>query len=117
MAFHYDPELLWAPQQAQRWDCYGIDFTTIEYTFLRGLECQVKCADLITTGDYLFTAAPIGDSWSRQPNQAKEFMFIRTEGERLTIQPTDKVVFIEKSFTTTGWPTGLITTDNVFSCE
>jgi hypothetical protein len=117
MAFHYDPELLWAPQQAQRWDCYGIDFTTIEYTFLRGLECQVKCADLITTGDYLFTAAPIGDSWSRQPNQAKEFMFIRTEGERLTIQPTDKVVFIEKSFTTTGWPTGLITTDTVYTSE
>ena len=34
-------------------------------------------------------------------------------GERLTIQPTDKVVFIEKSFTTTG----LVTTDTVYSCE
>jgi len=117
LAFEHDPELLWAPQQAQRWDCYGTDFTTIEYTFLRGLECKVKCDDLITTGDYLFTAAPIGDSWSRQPNQAKEFMFIRTDGNRLTIQPTDKVIFIEKSFTTTGWPTGLITTDTVYTSE
>ena len=117
IAFHIDPDIAWTPQQAQRWDCYGTDFTTIEYTFLRGLECQVKCADGETTGDYLFTAAPIGDSWSRQPNQAKEFMFVRTYGERLTIQPTDKVVFIEKSFTETQWPTGLRTTDTIYNCE
>jgi hypothetical protein len=71
----------------------------------------------IITGDYLFTAAPIGDSWSRQPNQAKEFMFIRTDGERLTIQPTDKVIFIEKSFTEPQWPTGLRTTDKIYTCE
>jgi len=117
IAFDLQPDLIWSKQNAQRWDCYGTDFATIEYTFLRGLECNVKCDDLITTGDYLFTAAPIGDSWSRQPNQAKEFMFIRTEGERLTIQPTDKVIFVEKSFTETEWPTGLITTDTVYTCE
>jgi len=117
MAFHSEPEFIWSKQNAQRWDCYGTDFSTIEYTFLRGLKCNVKCDDLITTGDYLFTAAPIGDSWSRQPNQAKEFMFIRTDGNRLTIQPTDKVVFIEKSFAETEWPTGLITTDTVYTCE
>jgi hypothetical protein len=117
MAFDLKPDLIWSQQNAQRWDCYGTDFATIEYTFLRGLECKVKCDDLITTGDYLFTAAPIGDSWSRQPNQAKEFMFIRTDGNRLTIQPTDKVVFIEKSFTETEWPTGLITTDTVYTSE
>jgi hypothetical protein len=111
ITFSSDPELEWTPQQAQRWDCYGTDFTTIEYTFLRGLECQVKCADQI------ITAAPIGDSWSRQPNQAKEFMFIRTDGERLTIQPTDKVIFIEKSFTEPQWPTGLRTTDKIYTCE
>ena len=117
IAFDLQPDPIWSKQNAQRWDCYGTDFSTIEYTFLRGLECNVKCDDLITTGDYLFTAAPIGDSWSRQPNQAKEFMFIRTDGNRLTIQPTDKVVFIEKSFTTTEWPTGLITTDTVYTSE
>jgi hypothetical protein len=44
-------------------------------------------------------------------------MFIRTDGERLTIQPTDKVIFIEKSFTETEWPTGLITTDTVYTSE
>ena len=44
-------------------------------------------------------------------------MFIRTDGERLTIQPTDKVVFIEKSFTETSWPQGLRTTDKVYTCE
>jgi hypothetical protein len=117
LAFDLQPDLIWSKQNAQRWDCYGTDFTAIEYTFLRGLECKVKCDDLVTTGDYLFTAAPIGDSWSRQPNQAKEFMFIRTEGERLTIQPTDKVVFIEKSFTETEWPTDLKTTTEIYTCE
>jgi hypothetical protein len=105
LAFDPQPELDWRPDHAQRWDCYGTDFTTIEYTFLRGLECQIKCADQIITGDYLFTAAPIGDSWSR------------TDGERLTIQPTDKVIFIEKSFTEHQWPTGLRTTDKIYTCE
>ena len=117
LAFSPTPEPEWRPQQAQRWDCYGSDFSTIEYTFLRGLECQVKCEDEILVGDYLFTAAPIGDSWSRQPDQAKEFMFIRTEGDRLTVQPTNKIIFVEKSFTSTAWPTGLHTSDKIYTCE
>ena len=117
IAFDSGSNIFWTSQEAQRWDCYGTEFSTIEYTFLRGLECRVKCSDSIVEGEYLFTAAPIGDSWSRQPNQAKEFMFIKTDGHRLTIQPTDKVIFIEKSFTETEWPVGLKTTDTIYTCE
>ena len=117
ITFSSDPELEWTPQQAQRWDCYGTDFTTIEYTFLRGLECQVKCADQIITGDYLFTAAPIGDGFSRYPEQAKEFCFMQLDNGRLTIQPTDKVLFCDRSFVTPEWPTDLKTTTEIYSCE
>ena len=117
LAFHENPEPDWRIEHAQRWDCYSREFTTIEYTFLRCVAAEAKAFGLHRMGQYLFTVAPIDDGFSRYPEQAKEFMFIRTDGERLTIQPTDKVVFIEKSFTETSWPQGLRTTDKVYTCE
>ena len=33
----------WPLKQAQRWDCYGWNFETIEYTYLRGQRCVVDC--------------------------------------------------------------------------
>ena len=117
MAFNDKPEAIWTQQQAQRWDCYGREFSTIEYTYLRGVECSAKCDDQKLFGEYIFTAAPIDDGFSRHPSQAKEFMFIKLYNGRLTIQPTDKVVFIEKSWTETSWPEGLRTTDTIYTCE
>jgi hypothetical protein len=117
LAFDPQPEIIWLQDHAQRWDCYGREFSTIEYTFLRGLECQVKCADQIITGDYLFTAAPIDDGFSRYPEQAKEFCFMQLDNGRLTIQPTDKVLFCDRSFVTPEWPTDLKTTTEIYSCE
>jgi hypothetical protein len=117
LAFYENPEPDWAPQQAQRWDCYGREFSTIEYTYLRGVEVVAKCSDTLRGGDYLFTAAPIDDGFSRHPEQAKEFMFIKLNTGRLTIQPTDKVLFTDPSFVTPEWPTDLKTTTETYSCE
>lgn len=119
LAFSNDAEPDWETQQAQRWDCYGSDFSTLEYTYLRGLQVEAlvgKANDHIT-GEYLFTAAPIGDGFSRHPGQAKEFMFIELENGRLTIQPTDRVLFHETSFATPRWPTDLKRLETIWSCE
>jgi hypothetical protein len=107
----------WSPFQAQRWDCYGHTFSTLEYTYLRGLSAVVRCCSEDRAGDYLFTAVPIDDGFSRHPSQSKEFMFMRLNNGRLTIQPTDKVVFKDSSFTKTAWPTHLKRNETVYSCE
>jgi hypothetical protein len=117
LAFYENPEPDWDPQQAQRWDCYGREFSTIEYTYLRGMGAIAKNTDGEFMGEYLFTAAPIDDGFSRYPEQAKEFCFIKLSNGRLTIQPTDKVLFTDDSFATPEWPTDLKTTTEIYSCE
>ena len=117
LAFHDQPEPDWQIHHAQRWDCYGREFSTIEYTYLRGTTVEAKAGDRLRTGEYLFTAAPIDDGFSRHPEQAKEFMFLRLDNGRLTIQPTDKVLFHETSFATPAWPTHLNPTTITYSCE
>jgi hypothetical protein len=120
IAFSEDPHCLtWAPDEAQTWDCYGERFTTIEYTYLAGLDCKAKCRLLDFDGSYLFTAAPIGDGFSAYPDQAKEFCFIQLHNGRLTIQPTNHVVFRERSFTDNKleFPTGLRRQGEVWSAE
>ena len=117
IAFYSQPEVIWSEKHAQRWDCYGREFSTIEYTYLRGMAVEVKCDDQTRGGEYLFTAAPIDDGFSRNPEQAKEFMFIKLNTGRLTIQPTDKVVFQDLSFVTPEWPTDLRATTEIYSCE
>ena len=118
IAFEIQPEMeCWENDDAQRWDCYGHTFSTLEYTYLRGLSGGCRCDDVIHVGDYLFTAVPIDDGFSRHPGQSKEFMFMRLDNGRLTIQPTDKVVFRDASFTKTAWPTHLKRNETVYSCE
>jgi hypothetical protein len=117
LAFDPQPELDWRPDHAQRWDCYGREFSTIEYTYLRGIGVDVKAGAINYQGEYLFTAAPIDDGFSRYPEQAKEFCFIKLNNGRITIQPTDKVLFIDPSFVTPEWPTDLKTTTETYSCE
>lgn len=118
LAFSDSPEPSWSPQQAQRWDCYGYGFSTLEYEYLRGLDCKVRLNEELE-GEYLFTAAPVGDGFSAYPEQAKEFMFVKLDNGRLTVQPTDYIVFRERSFTGPDlcFPSGLARQTKVWVSE
>ena len=109
----------WTIQDAQTWDCYGEQFACHEYKFLAGLDCNVRANKQEHTGNYLFTVAPIGDGFSAYPEQAKEFSFISLHNDRLTIQPTNHLVFRERSFTTgdMSFPKGLQRQTDIWSCE
>jgi len=109
LAFDPAPTGLWTPQDAQTWDCYGTDFTALEYAYLAGLRCLVRAHRHDHLGTYLFTVAPVGDGYSASPDQAKEFTFVQLDSGWLTIQPTNHTVFEEKSFTspTLTFPRGL----------
>jgi hypothetical protein len=88
----------WTIEQAQLWDCYSQDFAVIEYKFLKemGVFCRV-CGETIA-GQYLFTAAFLNNGFSEEPTQNKEFIFVKLDNGCLTVQPTNKVLFYDKSF-------------------
>lgn len=96
VAFSAKPQRSWSIKDAQRWDCYGSSFSLHRYDYLRGLECRTKSGML---GEYLFTAIPMNDAFTEEPSQSKEFMFVKLRNDRLTILPTNDLLFIERSFT------------------
>ena len=102
IAFNDSPDK-WSVCDAQRWDCYGERFTTLEYAYLHGLAVSAHCNSGTLShncaGTYLFTVAPVMDGYSMYPHQAKEFTFVQLDNGRLTIQPTNHLVFHDRSFT------------------
>lgn len=119
LAFSNNPELVWSERDSQTWDCYGEQFSCVEYEYLRSLDCAARSNGNTHRGTYLFTVAPIGDGFSAAPEQAKEFTFIKLENDRLTVQPTNHIVFKERSFTVGEYefPTGLKRQTEIYSCE
>jgi len=118
LAFSDSPRALWTERHAQRWDCYGHEFALVRYEYLSTLEASIRAGDDEVLGCYLFTAAPIGDGFTETPEQDKEFMFMRTHEDRLTIQPTNSLLFIDQSFTTgVTWPADLQRQTEIYSCE
>ena len=96
----------WEPSDAATWDAYGWQFTTLEYPFLCGMQARVRLQNKSEhDGEYLFTAAPLGDGFSAEPEQSKEFYFIKLDNGRFTAQPTNHVLILDKSFNTeVAWP-------------
>jgi hypothetical protein len=72
--------------------------------------------DVITHGQYLFSTAHMHDGWSDSPDQDKEFIFVKLNNGRLTIQPTNRVRFIDHSFTTNELPK-LKLQETIYTCE
>ena len=114
IAFSAEPQLKWEVTDAQLWDCYADIFQLHEYRYLKEMTASTK--DYV--GTYLFTAAFVDDGFTRAPDQKKEFSFIELDNGRLTIQPTNRTLFEDKSFTVnTGPPKDLVTQTKVWSCE
>lgn len=112
-------EEVWRPQDAQTWDAYGWQFSTIEYSYLMSNNVLVRLRDKREfAGEYLFTLVPIGDPFSAAPEQSKEFMFCALANGRITAQPTNHVLVADRSFTTElVWPKFLARQTDWFSSE
>ena len=105
-----DAEPNWTPGDAQTWDAYGWQFSTIEYPFLASMNARVKLQNKAEhRGMYLFTIAPIGDAFTAAPEQSKEFYVFQLENGRFTAQPTNHVLVEDRSFCSkdASWPTFL----------
>ena len=116
VAFCQDPEPIWTIKHAQLWDCYSYGFSTLQNPILRSLSVRTKVKDSLHLGEYLFSAAHLHDGWSDAVEQDKEFIFVQLDNGRLTIQPTNKVAFIDPSFILPNLPM-LKTQDTIYSCE
>lgn len=118
LAWKEQPESMWNPKDAQSWDCYDYNFTVIEYGFLKDSHCLVRANAHEYHGRYICTIAPLYDGWSERPDQAKEFSFVALENGRFTVQPTNHLLMIEKSFVKTPtWNVDLKLQKTVYSCE
>ena len=91
---------------AQTWDCYGHQFSVVEYPFLEAVPvCTRLRSKEELRGRYMFTAIPMLDGFSLEPEQSKEFYFIKLDNGRFTAQPTNHILVQDKSFTTVvEWP-------------
>ena len=116
VAFSAAPEPDWTIQHAQLWDCYSYGFSTLQNPILRSLSVRTKVKDSLYLGEYLFSTTHLHDGWSDAVEQDKEFIFIQLDNDRLTIQPTNKVAFIDPSFILPNLPM-LKTQDTIYSCE
>jgi hypothetical protein len=96
----------WTPCEGQTWDCYGHHFSVVEYPFLEAAPVIVRLRSKEElTGRYMFTAIPMLDGFSLEPEQSKEFYFIKLDNGRFTAQPTNHVLVQDKSFITVSeWP-------------
>jgi hypothetical protein len=106
--------------ECQHWDCYGYGWSSCIYPYLDGQKMICKSGGGEKNGHYLFSVQPIGDGWSRIPEQSKEFTFIETEEGNLVAQPTDRTLVVDRSFTDTDlvvWPTWLRRQTEEWSCE
>ena len=116
LAFSNSPDYYWTLQQAQVWESNRTQFDVIRYDYLTDLTARYDGTDSRAT--CLFTACPHSDGFSAAPEQSKEFMFMRTEGDRLLIRPTNMLLFEERSFTEdSGWPTDIKTSTQVWRAE
>ena len=107
----------WSLNEAQLWDCYSYHFTTLVNEHLTG-RLVARVGEQLHSGEYLFTATFLLDGYSDSPDQDKEFIFCKLDDGTLTIQPTNRVVFRDRSFIlpTTPLPE-LRLSEVIYSCE
>ena len=117
ISFGKNDPVAWGIQNAQLWDCYSYHFTIVQSPILRGLRMRVKVKGQVLTGEYLFHVTHVDDGWSDSPDQDKEFYFIKLDNGRLTIQPTNRMVFVDDSFIVNDKIPELKLSETIYSCE
>ncbi len=105
IAFSANPALDWSLADTQVWDCYGDQFSVVQYDYLNSQRAEIRRTNAF--GRYLFTVIPMRDGFTNEPSQSKEFMFIQLDNNRLAIMPTNEVRFHDKSYTEGDWPTNI----------
>lgn len=116
IAFDKSPDKEWYLDYAQLWNCYGYQYENMACQHLSGSIVKVKINNEILSGEYIFQTSFIGDSYSMTPEQDKTFFWIKLFNQRLTIQPTNRVTFIDPSFIENGEIPKLKLQNQIYRC-
>jgi hypothetical protein len=117
LAFCSNPKPNWSLDQSQLWNCYSDSFTVVHNPILKGMRMSIKIQNEIHLGEYLFHSTHLFDGWSSSPEQDKEFYFVKLDNGRLTIQPTNRIVFLDSSFVETNSLPSLKLNETIYSCS
>ena len=88
-------------QDAQLWDCFGDEVSVVKFNYLEGLSCSVKLeSGPIKNGTYMMTFDWNDNAFSDEPSQRKNGHLIRLHDGNYTIQPNNRIIWRDPSFTT-----------------
>ena len=88
-------------EDTQLWDCFGDEVSVVKFNYLAGLACSVKLeSGTIKKGSYLMTFDWNDNAFSDEPSQRKNGHLIKLEDGNFTIQPNNRILWKDPSFTT-----------------
>ena len=89
----------------QLWDCFGNDISVTKFNYLDEMRVQVMFKDKQTQwGSYVMTFDWYNNSSSEEPTQYKCGHFIRLDDGNFTIQPNNRLMWKDMSFTDKPFP-------------
>jgi hypothetical protein len=82
------------------WDCFGEEFTVTKFDFLEDLRCQYKSEDgKLYKGQYKMTFDWTNNAFSDEPSQRKNAHLIELDSGNYALQPNNRTLWRDPSFT------------------
>lgn len=89
------------------WNNFSYSFEVVEYTALRGADCEVILKDKKWyPGEYMYTFSWFGNSFSENPGEGgfKRAHLIKLENGCFTLQPNNRMRWFDQAFITKPFP-------------
>jgi len=98
--------LCWKPCEAPRllsvalWDCFGTDIGVTKFDYLEDLRVSFRSEDKTThEGNYMMTFDWTDNAFSDEPSQRKNAHLIKVDNGTFALQPNNRILWKEASFT------------------
>lgn len=89
----------------QLWDCFGENVTVVTYDYLAQSRVQTVFKDGTKEwGSYVMTFDWFNNPYSAEPTQYKAAHLIKLDGGNFTLQPNNRLMWKDMSFTTKPFP-------------
>jgi hypothetical protein len=89
------------------WNNFSYCFEVVEYTALRGANCEVILPDKkVYSGTYMFTFSWFGNNFSENPGEGgfKRGVMIQLDNGCFTVQPYNRIRWFDQAFITKPFP-------------
>ena len=89
-------------EDSQLWDCFGDDVTVEKFGYLEGLRCKYRRESdgEWISGNYMMTFDWRDNCFSDEPSQRKNAHLIQLDTGNYTLQPNNRTLWFDPSWTT-----------------